>query len=1018
MKIGRVFPDLLTPLVAADSVEEGLARTVRRLAALTGATAGALAFRPPGSDTIVVTAGTRRVPAGLDAWLRDAVTGTAPSGLQVRRVSPPSAGRGPRALVRAPLGTPPRTVGTLALVGPARALGRGCLPAGFPRELGVALERIWQVHRRTLRMAVLNEITRRGAGPESVDEVLGAFEAGLARLVRFDSVALSLLDPERGEFSIVDLPARSLGLGARRDARIPLDDTLLAAVAETGRPHVVDDLAAPSVPARSRELFAARGYRSALLAPLASRGRVFGAVTLAARQPRAFDAGDAEVVAELAGPLAFAVEQRRLLADTQRRAEELAALYDTSRAITARLDTAAVLEGISRAVTALIGSTGCGIGLLDDERTRLVHVAAHGFQTAEWRALSIPLGEGIIGRCAESGQALRVDDIRADPRSTRRDIDERESIRSLLCVPLTVGGALIGVISAFSTRPAVFTAHHQRVLEAFAEQAGIAIHNAQLFEESVRRTREMRALLEAGRSVTASLDVGQTIRVIMEEARSVLGVDSCSVASLEPDGAELVTVASLDLPAPTASRIRLRVGEGIAGRAVAELTPVQSPDLFADEASRYRQLRQQTGFRSMLAVPLRIGARAIGSLSVFRSDVHRFSPAEEQLLVALADQAAIALEHARLYTEQEAIVAQRTRELDVQKRFVEVVLETLPLGLFVLDAELTVERANREGARVLACADARGCAFPGLFAPQRIGGVQDFLRAAFQTGRVERREEEAGVGGETKTFRLTAAPVQSTPDAPGATHLVVLVEDVTLAKRLERQMLLTERLTTAGRLAAGVAHELNNPLATIAGCAEALSARTAEGALAGMAEMNDFRHYLRLIEEEAYRCKEITGSLLQFVREPGGRRVPTDLNALVGKTLELLSHQSRFSERRFVTELDPELGPISVNEGQLRQVFLGLAANALEAMDATGTLTIRTRRRRDEAEIEFEDEGAGIPDEVLARIFDPFFTTKPPGQGTGLGLAIAQGIVTDHGGRIDVTSRVGKGSTFRVVLPA
>jgi signal transduction histidine kinase len=243
------------------------------------------------------------------------------------------------------------------------------------------------------------------------------------------------------------------------------------------------------------------------------------------------------------------------------------------------------------------------------------------------------------------------------------------------------------------------------------------------------------------------------------------------------------------------------------------------------------------------------------------------------------------------------------------------------------------------------------------------------------------------------------------------------VEDVTLAKRLERQMLLTERLTIAGRLAAGVAHELNNPLATIAGCAEALLARTREGALSRMPEIDDFRHYLGLVEEETYRCKEITGSLLQFVREPGSRRAPTDLNALVGKTIELLSHQSRFGSRRFITELDPALPSVTVNEGQLRQVFLGIAANGLEAMGAQGTLRLRSRRRRDEVEVEFEDEGPGIPDDVLGRIFDPFFTTKPPGQGTGLGLAIAQGIVTDHGGRIEVTSRPGKGSVFRVVLP-
>src|SRR5437899_12743677 len=203
-----------------------------------------------------------------------------------------------------------------------------------------------------------------------------------------------------------------------------------------------------------------------------------------------------------------------------------------------------------------------------------------------------------------------------------------------------------------------------------------------------------------------------------------------------------------------------------------------------------------------------------------------------------------------------------------------------------------------------------------------------------------------------KFFRLTAAPVDAASDR--GTHAVLLVEDVTLAKRLERQMLLTERLTTAGRLAAGVAHELNNPLATIAGCAEALLARTREEALAGMPGIDDFRHYLGLIEEEAYRCKEITGSLLQFVRDPGSRRAPTDLNALVEKTLELLRHQPRFAESQLLTDLDPALPLVVANDGQLRQVFLGLSANGLEAMDGRGTLTVRTRRRSSvEAAIHF-----------------------------------------------------------------
>jgi signal transduction histidine kinase len=261
--------------------------------------------------------------------------------------------------------------------------------------------------------------------------------------------------------------------------------------------------------------------------------------------------------------------------------------------------------------------------------------------------------------------------------------------------------------------------------------------------------------------------------------------------------------------------------------------------------------------------------------------------------------------------------------------------------------------------------------------------------------------------------RLTAAPL-----AAASAHLVVLVEDVTRAKQLERQMLLTERLTTVGRLVSGVAHELNNPLATIAGCAEALRERAGDPSLKDLPAFADFPPYLGLIEEEAYRCKDVTGSLLQLVRDPGTRRAATLVNATVTRTLELLRHQSRFAGSRMETALDPELPPVIANEAQLRQVLLGLAANALEAMEGRGTLTIRTRRHGDaEIAIEVADEGPGIPPDVLPRVFDPFFTTKAPGQGTGLGLAIAQGLVTDHGGRLEVDSPSGAGATFRILLP-
>ena len=1005
----------MTPILSAPTTAEGLATALRRVVDLTGATAGALALRPACEEPIVVTAGARRAPAALREWLTT-LAATPASRPQLTRVVPPGASAGgAAALLRTPLGAASRRVGELVLLGRVGGLKASTLPADLPRELGLALDHLCEREQRARRAAAVSEVTRVLTARHAIDDVFTAFAAGTASLVRFDLLTVALLDAERREFELVNVTPRTPATPRPRERWMPLEGTLLARIVAEGAPIRVDDAEREEVPEQTRRMLAVGAFRSLVLVPLASGGQLLGAVVLAANRTRAFSDADVESLAELGRPLALGVAQWRLADESRRRADELAALHATSQLITARLDVASVLDRISISVPALIGAGGCAIGLFNSERTHIVHAAAHGFHSEEWRALSIPVGEGIIGRVAAEGVAIRVGDVQTDPRAASREVDEREGIRAMLCVPLKVVGVVIGVVSAVSTRPRSFMAHHQRVLEAFAEQAGIAIHGARLFDESTRGARETRALLEAGRAVTASLDVGRTMRVILEEARAVLGVDSCSVSTFDAATDELVMVASLDVPQDMVSTVRLPLGVGLTGRAVLERRPVQSSDLSSDAHGQYRHLARGAGFRSMLVVPLCVGERAIGAISVLRRDTHEFSAHEEELLVALADQAAIALDHARLYTELEAMVADRTRELDTQKQFVEVILETLPLGVFVLDSDLNVVRANPAGGRALACdASVRG-PLARLLPTAKTAPVEILLRDAFRTQRVGSIEEEMVIGGDAKIFRLTAAPVESAIEH-GA-HAVLLVEDVTLAKRLERQMLLTERLTTAGRLAAGVAHEINNPLATIAGCAESLRGRLDEGDPAGLSEPADFRQYLRLIEEEAYRCKEITGSLLQFMRDPGSQRTATDLNGVVLKAVELLSHQSRFARSRVVTELDPELPTVAVNEGQLRQVCLGLASNALEAMEGRGTLIIRSRQARGEVEIELEDEGPGIPAKNLGRIFDEFFTTKAPGQGTGLGLAIAQGIVNDHGGRIEVSSVVGKGSVFRVVLP-
>jgi two-component system, NtrC family, sensor kinase len=1026
MKIGRLFPDLLATLGRAASPEAGFARTLRRLVEDSGAVAGALLFAPGAGPPIHVTAGVRRGSA-LEAWLAARLGEPARRvTLRALREAPPGWRRRERAcLLRAALGEPAKPVGRFVLLGPSgpRGLHADSVPSEFPREFGLAMAQAWRLHQRTRRLEIINEVT--GLASQSLDlpGIYRAVARAVAPLIRFDALGVALLDRERGELRLMDIvvsPENPSG-GETRDARLPSAGTVAQWVAEQRAPLRFDDLSDPRLPPMSRERLRRRGFQSGVLAPLVSQGEVIGMLFVGHHGPRGFGEEDVEILSEVARPVASAIEQARLHAETVRRAEALAALNETSRLISARLQLPAVLATLSRSVNALIGSAGCGIGLLSEEGSAVEHVAAQGFRAGEWHTLSTPVGAGIIGRVAESGTPLRVDDIQGDPRSVDPALDEREGIRSMLAVPLRAGGAVIGVISAYSHEPGYFSSREETLLEAFAEQAGMAIQNARLFEESQRRARETEALLAAGRAVSQSLEVGETIRVILHQAREVLGVQSGSIFTLDEATGELTSVASLDEGPARVGQIRVRVGQGITGLAVAEGRPLQSEDLWNDPRANPRPA-QAGGLRSMLAVPLVASGRTVGALTALRTDVHRFLPHEVALASAFADQAALALEHARLfssvrtYSERlEAMVSERTRELDEQKRFVEVILETLPLGLYVLDRELAVVSANREADSVLPPAPAGRAAFLDLLPPVKTEALRAFLAGVLDEGFVRQAEEEMAAGAETRVLRFTAAPLRG-PDGQ-ITHAILLVDDITLPKRLERQMLLTERLTTAGRLVTGVAHEINNPLATIAGCAEALRERARDPGLAELDAFKDFPSYLALIEEEAYRCKEFTGSLLRFVRDPGSRRAPTDVNALIDKTLDLLRHQPRFAASEVVTALDPRLPRVVANEGQLRQVILGIAANALEAMDGRGRLTVRTRIRGGETEIEFEDAGPGVPEDILPRLFDPFFTTKPPGQGTGLGLAIAQGIVADHAGRIEVTSRPGAGASFRVILP-
>jgi len=231
-----------------------------------------------------------------------------------------------------------------------------------------------------------------------------------------------------------------------------------------------------------------------------------------------------------------------------------------------------------------------------------------------------------------------------------------------------------------------------------------------------------------------------------------------------------------------------------------------------------------------------------------------------------------------------------------------------------------------------------------------------------------------------------------------------------------REVIRSEQLASVGFLAAGVAHEINNPLASIAMCAESLESRL--GALApGEADAQVARRYLSLIQSEAFRCKGITEKLLDFSRLGEVKRQATALLTLVRDVAEMLRHVGRFAGRSIEIEEGQDV-LVMVNPQEIKQVVLNLLVNALDSIEEQGSVRVAARRSGGEGVLTVTDDGCGMTAEVLDHLFEPFFTRRKSGQGTGLGLSIVHRIVTDHGGHIDVASDgPGTGSTFRVTLP-
>ena len=416
--------------------------------------------------------------------------------------------------------------------------------------------------------------------------------------------------------------------------------------------------------------------------------------------------------------------------------------------------------------------------------------------------------------------------------------------------------------------------------------------------------------------------------------------------------------------------------------------------------------------------PLHINGEIKGAIITGFSNKHDLTDQKARLIDAATKMAAMSVNLSAHYGSALDNSINEARE--EHRKFTESILDALPVSLYVVDRDYRIVTWNRHrevGPQGIPRDIAIGRDVFDVLEKYPQGRLRQEFERAFRTGTIERIEQQTVANdGSTLHWMVSKVPMKN---ADGdVTHVITVGEDVTVRVEAIHAINRAEKLAAVGRLAAGVVHEINNPLATIAACAEALEQRIDEGAFEASASADDLTEYLGLIKSEAFRCKEITTGLLDFSRIRAGERDQLDAGDIVRSAANLISHQKRGSGITQVIEIEPDLPMVSADGGQIQQAVIALATNAIDAMTDGGNLTFRVFTQRNRVMIEVEDTGAGIPQDNMSKIFEPFFTTKEVGSGTGLGLAVCYGIISEHGGRLTVRSNVGKGTTFSIFLPA
>jgi PAS domain S-box-containing protein len=803
-----------------------------------------------------------------------------------------------------------------------------------------------------------------------------------------------------------------LELGHRKEV-LSRGEGLCGNVLATGRPMTLADLRQlEDVSAQCAEPESA----CAVAAPIISAGQIQGVLYLTDEHSRFLSRADVALLERFTPLAAAALEQRRLLEEQWAQWHEVETLRQASAAVTEIPGLDERLERILEQLQRVVPYDSASVQLLRDDHLEIV--GGRGF--AEPEAII-----GLMSPVAAGTPNLAVIEDRhpvllrgAPAINLGFSQPAHDHVRCWLGVPLIVSDHVIGMLTVHAFDENHFDETHAGLVFPFAHQAAVAIENARLYEEARRYAAELETLQRTSLELTSSLDPSAVLDTIADSALSLVGASNCHIY-LYNETTETLTFGTAlwedGRREPACERPRsdgLTATVARQGQAMVINDAVHHHLYATPEA-------QEWGVEAIVGFPLKRAERVLGVGTIAFLKPHVFIEDEVRILGLLADQAAIAIDNARLFQETEQLRA-----------FNESIVQSVAEAILMEDADGSVTFSNRTAQELLG------------YTQKELSRLHwSAIVPETEKGRIgeELTKRPAGIMSRYETVLLSKEGrrvpviVSARPLFADGRFVGVLsaFTDITERKRMEERVRGQERLAAVGQLAAGIAHDFNNILTSMIGFAQLVGMRAdvPESARADVGQ----------IVEGGQRAANLIGQILDFSRKSLISPQPLDLVPLLQETVRFLQRTIPESIR-VVLEMAAEEYWVQADPTQIRRALTNLAVNARDAMASPSIvgspsggelrfrlshLTLRPEDARpfasmapgDWITLSVSDTGSGIPSKVVPHIYEPFFTTKKPGEGTGLGLAQVYGIVKQHDGFIDVATQVDRGTTFTMYLP-